>query len=122
MAQTRQKRPQVQRTKAKRCGVALPALCRAVGLPEPEAEYRFHPTRKWRIDWYWQGPKVGLEIDGGIWTGGRHTRGAGWLKDAEKLNAAAAAGIRMLRATPSQVASGEILTLLETVLRSPNTC
>lgn len=96
-------------------GVALPALCRAVGLPEPIPEYRFHPVRKWRIDWCWLEQKVGLEIDGGVWVHGRHTRGSGWVKDTEKLNAAAAAGFRMLRATPQQVESGEILATLQAV-------
>ena len=29
----------------------LTAWCRARGLPDPEDEYPFHPTRKWRWDY-----------------------------------------------------------------------
>jgi very-short-patch-repair endonuclease len=87
-----------------------------VGLPEPVPEFRFAPPRRWRIDWAWPDQRVGLEVDGGVWVGGRHTRGAGWLQDTEKLNAAAALGWRMLRCTPQQLASGAILEALTEAL------
>lgn len=92
------------RTARKRAPVAavpFGRVCEAVGLPAPVAEYRFEPTRKWRFDWCWPDQRVALEVDGGIWTQGRHTRGAGWEKDTEKLNAAQAAGWRVLRCTPT---------------------
>ena len=88
-----------------------------MGVPEPVSEFRFHASRKWRIDWAWPAYKIGLEVDGGIWHNGRHTRGAGWLKDSEKLNAAAIAGFRMLRTTPQQMASGAIFDTLREVFR-----
>lgn len=81
----------------------LVKLCRAAGLPEPLPEYKFHPLRKWRADYCWPIHKVLVEIDGGVWTQGRHTRGAGFLKDLEKLNAAALLGFRVLRYTPQQL-------------------
>lgn len=114
------KGPRVERRTPRRSAtVAFPALCRAVGLPEPVPEYRFAPPRRWRIDWAWPDQRVGLEVDGGVWVGGRHTRGAGWLKDAEKLNAAAVLGWRMLRCTPQQLASGVILEALTQAVRRP---
>ena len=76
------------------------ALLKMERIPLPEPEFRFRPMRKWRFDYAWIPWKVALEIDGGIWTAGRHTRGAGWLKDTEKLNEAAALGWRLLRTTP----------------------
>lgn len=90
---------------------AFVAVCKAAGLPEPIAEYQFAPPRKWRFDWAFSpdGNKVALEIDGGVWTHGRHTRGRGWHRDTEKLNRAAAMGWRVLRCSPEQFASGEIL-------------
>lgn len=97
-------RPQARRSPGAVASVPFPALCRAAGLPEPVPEYRFAPPRRWRIDWAWPDYRLGLEVDGGVWTGGRHTRGAGWAKDSEKLNAAACAGWRMLRCTPQQLA------------------
>lgn len=78
-------------------------LLKREGLPLPETEFRFDDVRRWRMDFCWPSHRVGLEIDGAIWTRGRHTRGAGWLKDTEKLNAAASMGYRMLRASPQQL-------------------
>ena len=46
-------------------------------------EHRFHPTRKWRADYAHMGKMVLIEIEGGAW-GGRHVRGAGFIKDSEK--------------------------------------
>lgn len=43
---------------------------------------------------------IAVEIEGGVWTGGRHTSGSGFLGDMEKYNEAAAAGWRVLRFTP----------------------
>lgn len=86
--------------------LAFPALCRALKLPAPVAEHRFHATRKWRFDWCWVDAKLALEVQGGIFTNGRHTRGAALIKEMEKLNAAAVAGYRVLYVTPAQMANG----------------
>jgi very-short-patch-repair endonuclease len=93
-------------------------FCKAAGIPAPTPEYVFAKSigRKWRFDYCWVDQKVALEVDGGIWTHGRHTRGAGWLKDAEKLNTAAAMGWRLLRCTPDQLASQEMLDLIKQAL------
>jgi hypothetical protein len=79
-------------------------------------EYRFCSTRRWRFDYAWPERLVALEVDGGVWVAGRHTRGAGWLKDTEKLNQAAAQGYRMLRCTPQQLKSPVLLGHLRTLL------
>ena len=82
------------------------------------AEYQFSAPRKFRFDYavYCNsfpasaslfGFKLAIEIDGGIWTGGRHTRGLGFQRDMEKLNLAAIEGWSVLRFTPKQVLSGE---------------
>lgn len=110
MARRGIQRPAGARTARRTPAVSFPALCAAYGLPAPTPEYRFHPVRKWRIDWAWVEHRIGLEIDGGVWIGGRHTRGAGWAKDTEKLNTLAALGWRMFRTTPSGVA--DVLPLI----------
>lgn len=92
------------------------ALLKRERLPAPEAEYRFHPTRKWRFDYAWPIAKVALECDGGIWNAGRHTRGAGWMKDTEKLNTAASLGWRLLRTTPSGLHDLETIALIRRTL------
>ena len=57
-----------------------------------------------------------LPIYGAVFTGGRHTRGAGWLKDTEKLNAAAVLGWRMLRCTPKALNTLKLLDDLTAAL------
>jgi very-short-patch-repair endonuclease len=78
-------------------------MCKACGLPEPRPEYLFHPVRKWRFDYAWPDQKIALEVDGGIWTQGRHTRGAGKKNDMEKFTAAAMYGWRILYFEPSEL-------------------
>lgn len=65
--------------------------------PAIESEFRFHPERKWRFDFAIPSSKIAIEIEGGMWTGGRHTRGSGYARDCEKYNTAAAMGWRIFR-------------------------
>ncbi len=87
--------------------IAFDRQCQALGLPVPVAEYRFAAPRRWRLDWAWVEPRVALEVEGGVWTRGRHTRGVGFLKDIEKYNTLAAMGWRLIRVTPAQITNGE---------------
>ncbi len=80
--------------------------------PDACAEYKFHPTRKWRADYAIPSAKLLIEIDGGAWSGGRHTRGAGFVKDMEKLNAAACLGYRVLRYQPGDARAKRITIML----------
>ncbi len=75
-------------------------------------EYRFDPLRRWRIDLAFPGLMLAVEIDGGAFTEGRHTRGVGFVKDMEKSNALTLAGWRLLRFTPEQVRKGEALEVV----------
>ena len=87
------------------------------GLRTPVAEYKFHDVRKFRLDYAWPEQKVGLEVDGGIWTGGAHGRGTGITRDQEKTNLAAGLGWRILRCTPSNLMSDETLGHIERALQ-----
>ncbi|KHF78447.1 hypothetical protein PJ15_1506 [Acinetobacter sp. neg1] len=78
---------------------------RALGIGF-EPEYKFHPTRKWRADFLISNTKILIEVEGGIWSGGRHTRGTGYIGDMEKYNAAAILGFQVLRFSTQQVKSG----------------
>ena len=69
----------------------------AIDLPAPVYEYGFHKTRLWRIDFAWPDHKLAVELEGGIWTNGGHTRPLGFLEDIEKYNALTEAGWRILR-------------------------
>jgi hypothetical protein len=89
---------------------------RMAGLPDPVEEFRFAPPRRWRFDLAWPERKLAVEVEGGVWTGGRHTRPAGYLKDIEKYNEASILGWRLVRITPAMIKSGEALTLIERAL------
>lgn len=73
-------------------------------------EYKFHPERNWRFDYvtYSKDPEksVAIEIEGAIWTQGRHTRGKGYLKDLEKYREAAALGYKVYRFSTQEVLTG----------------
>ena len=83
--------------------VPFAAFLAAHGLPAPIPELRFAPPRRWRFDYAWPAKKLALEVQGGIWTAGRHSRGAAMLKEWEKLNAAAVLGWRMLYCQPKDL-------------------
>lgn len=72
---------------------------RSAGGPEPRTQYHFHPTRKWRFDYAFPDAKIAIEVEGGTWINGGHSRGGGQLKDREKFNAAGLLGWRVLRFT-----------------------
>lgn len=88
---------------------------RAEKLPEPQREFVFAPPRKWRLDFAWPEQKLAVEVEGGIFSGGRHGRGAGLLADMEKYNAAALQGWRVLRFFTDQVRDGSAIAVLRGV-------
>jgi very-short-patch-repair endonuclease len=90
--------------------------CRAHDLPDPMPEWRFAPPRRWRFDYAFVPASVAIEVEGGVWTRGRHTRGAGYVKDLEKYNSAALDGWHVLRFTPQQIARGECLPWIHSAL------
>lgn len=61
---------------------------------------------------------LAVEIDGGIWTAGRHVTGSGFTRDAEKMSEAAIAGWRVIRVTPKMVEDGIALSYVERALGS----
>lgn len=76
---------------------------RLARLPEPVREYRFHPTRQWRLDFAWPVHKVACEVEGGVYSGGRHVRGVGFEEDCVKYNELAALGWALIRVTPTHI-------------------
>ena len=81
----------------------------AFDIPQPSPEYKFHPARRWRIDFAWPDHKLAVEIEGAVWSYGRHTRGSGFVKDIEKYNELTLMGWALLRFTPQQVKNGEAI-------------
>jgi hypothetical protein len=89
---------------------------RAVGIPPMERQYKFHPDRKWRFDFYVDG--WGIEVQGGGWVRGGHNRNPIAMgRDYEKFNAAMEMGIRVLLYTGEQVKDGTAITQLERIFK-----
>lgn len=103
------------------------------------AEVLFHPTRRWRFDLtvyrcatpvtalpdglmeykafiaHNQAP-LAVEIDGGGFAQGRHSRGLGIENDCAKYAEAMLRGWRILRVTPRQVKNGQAVKWVEQLL------
>lgn len=87
------------------------------GLPAPIMEYQFHASRKWRFDYAWPAQKIALEVEGGVWSGGRHTSPKGFHGDMEKYNSAAVLGWRILRITPKSVGTLIAISLVRDAMK-----
>lgn len=87
-------------------------LWRCLDGPPLKREYRFHPDRKWRADFAHLPSKTLIEVEGGAWVAGRHNRGSGFVKDAEKYFEATMAGWRVVRLTEGQLQADAIERLV----------
>jgi hypothetical protein len=92
---------------------------RALGLPPPLVEMQFGATlgRKWRWDLCWPSSNLAVEVQGSIWSGGRHVRGDGFTADTEKHAAGVLLGWRVLVVTGDQVAKGVAASWIAQALR-----
>jgi very-short-patch-repair endonuclease len=105
-----------------------------LGLPLPGREYKFardivgqgKGIRKrlqeaglqdWRFDFAWVYLKLAVEIEGGVWSRGRHVRGSGYISDMRKYNAAQLAGWTVLRYDSESVASGRAINEVEVIIK-----
>jgi len=79
-------------------------------------EYKFHEKRKWRFDFALIFPYtnyVAIELEGGYFVRGGHSRGAAQIRDNEKFNEAALLGWKILRFTPQQITKGEAIRFIK---------
>lgn len=81
-----------------------------------EFEYRFHPVRRWRFDVAWPKIFIAVEIDGGTFVQGRHSRGAGQIGDNEKINTAQSLGWKVYRFVPGDIKSGYFVKAMGYIL------
>ena len=74
--------------------------CIIMEVPGMMQEYKFHPTRRWRFDYYNPKTNTGYEYEGIAGHGKmRHTTMPGYTKDCEKYNEAGKLGIIVYRFT-----------------------
>lgn len=95
-------------------------LCQANGLEIPEKEHRFHPERGWKFDYSWPGKRLALEVEGGLFSAGRHAQGEGAMQDLEKYSEAAILGWRIIYTTPREVENGHCMDRIRRALAASN--
>ena len=76
-------------------------------------EFRFAPPRRWKFDYLLKDGRTAIEIEGGLYVQGRHTRGAGYQADLEKYNEATKMGFRVYRFSTQDVLEGKAKAFLE---------
>lgn len=91
-------------------------ICKTDLKVECVKEFKFHPVRKWRFDYAVPEHKIALEVEGGVWTGGRHTSPKGFLGDIEKYNTATLMGWRVFRTTPDDLYKKKTLDLMKSAI------
>ena len=107
---TRQTKPQTPKSDF------FTLLCKSDLKLDCIKEHKFHPVRRWRFDYAIPTAKIAIEVEGGVWTGGRHTSPKGFLNDMEKYNTAAIMGWRLLRTTPDRLCSNETLQMVRDII------
>ena len=93
------------------------AYWKSEGLPVAIPEYKFHKTRRWRCDFCFPDEKVIVEIEGGCWTKGRHTRGKGFMDDLEKYSEAQRMGYRIIRTVPTNLCMMDTVNLIKDIIK-----
>ena len=103
-------------------------LWKTLGGPKLEREVEFNSDRKWRIDFVFRSIsspetydlKLGIEIEGGQWVGGRHGTGTGFTADAEKYFAATVIhGYTVVRLTSEMIDHKHLKPLIQLTKASP---
>lgn len=102
---------------------ALAHGLKAMNIPF-EREYRFrglNGKRRWRFDFAILPLELQLavEVEGGVFMQGRHTRGRGYIEDTIKYNEALLTGWRVLRYTTGQI-NGIALDQIQALLSPPD--
>jgi very-short-patch-repair endonuclease len=95
---------------------SLATLIRWEKLPVPSREYTFASPRRWRFDFAWWQQKIAVEVEGGSWIAGRHTRGKSFEDDCVKYNEAALRGWRVFRVTPGMIEDGRAIQTIRRAL------
>lgn len=95
--------------------IALAGQLHARGISY-ERELMLIPKRRFRFDFLLAEFALVIEVEGGTWSGGRHTTGVGFRSDCQKYNMALELGYRVLRYTTDMVTKGEAIAQVERIV------
>ena len=107
---------------------------KVMGIPHPEQEYRFaaihvgmgRAIRKrlliaglkdYRFDFCWPDLMLAVEVEGGIFVNGRHTRGKGFEDDMLKYHHAQRLGFTVYRCGSRLIKSGQAVQLIKALIQ-----
>lgn len=71
-----------------------------------------------KADFAWHAERVAVEVQGGTWINGRHSRGAGIKRDFRKANDAQLDGWVVLKFDTDMIADGEALQVTQEALET----
>lgn len=94
---------------------------RAIQGQELKEEHRFYEGRRWRFDFAHVQSKTAVEVEGGVWSGGRHTRGSGYSADCEKYNQATHSGWAVFRLTGAMITAPELIKIMQYISQRTQT-
>ena len=100
---------------SKKLEMELLLQIRASGWPEPKLQYKFHESRKWRFDFAWPELLLAVEVNGGTFVSGGHSRGMGQHNDYVKCGEAMALGWTVYVCDTILVRTGEALEMIKTL-------
>lgn len=89
-------------------------LWKSLGGGELKKEHKFAEGRRFRFDYY-HSIGVSIELEGGVWSRGRHTRPTGFLNDMEKYNLAASMGILVFRIPSHDISTKWLSPIIKTI-------
>jgi hypothetical protein len=89
-------------------------LWRSLGGGELKKEHKFAVGRRFRFDYY-HIDGVAIELEGGVWVRGRHTRPSGFLNDMEKYNLASSMGILVFRIPSHDISANWLSPIIKTI-------
>lgn len=92
------------------------AWCASQGLPEPRFEVPHIPGRRFRLDIAWPEARVGIEVQGGIWTRAAHSTGTGIRRDIEKRNLGLCLGWRVLECEPRDLLTPGMASMVRSAM------
>lgn len=96
----------------------LLAQLRQAGVVDPQPQFHFDSRRGWRFDYAWPALRLAVEVEGGVFTEGRHNRPIGFIRDTHKYNAAAIQGWCLLRYTLVEIRSGKAAEEIALVIQA----
>lgn len=91
-----------------------------MGLPTPVYEHQHIEGRKYALDISFPAHRLGIEIEGGVWTDrSGHRTALGVIRDMRKHNLGLMAGWRVLRLLPKELMTLTTVNCLKTLLNYP---